>query len=67
MLEENGIPAARVIMEGMPHAYFENYYAEHIPEILLDDLTRQALQNGTIKNRCEETLAFIKRNLQGEI
>ena len=63
MLKEAGVSVVEKIFEGMPHAFIENAYAAVIPDMMMDDLTKATLEDGSMRAAAEEAILFVKENL----
>ena len=59
-LKAAGVPVCVHISEGMPHAFIENWYSEKIPEVMLDTLTKQILEDGTMEAANMEVMDFVR-------
>lgn len=64
MLKAAGVPVCVKVFAGMPHAFIENWYADQIPEVMLDALTKQTLEDGSMEKANEDVMNFVCENFK---
>ncbi len=64
MLKEARVPVFDKTYEGMAHAFIENWYADQIPEMLLDELTKKTLEDDTMEASSIAALDFVFENFK---
>ncbi len=64
MLAAAGVSVHTTCMEGMPHGFFESGFGVRGEELeFLGEAVRSGMEDGTIAQKSQESMAFIKRHL----